>query len=89
MINFSKLTNLKTLTLYGNSLWTEDLENLRVLKNDINLQKIDLSVNSIVDATALLDLNSSVTINLNGNINLSQDSKDKLKEHFGSKVSFD
>ena len=80
---------MKTLTLYGNSLWTEDLENLRVLKNDINLQKIDLSVNSIVDATALLDLNSSVTINLNGNINLSQDSKDKLKEHFGSKVSFD
>ena len=89
MINFSKLTNLKGLTLYNNSLWSEDLENLRALKNSSNLKRINLDINSIIDATALLDLNKSVSISLKSNINLSQDSKDKLKEHFGSNVSFD
>lgn len=89
MINFSKLMNLKSLTLYDNLLWSEDLENLRALKNDINLQSINLSNNSIIDATALLDLDSSVIIDLKSNINLSQDSKDKLEAKFGNNVSYD
>ena len=87
MIDFSKLTNLTNLGLSNNTLWSEDLENLKVLKNNSNLT-IDLSNNSIIDATALLELNSNTKINLRGNINLSQDSKDKLKARFGSNVTF-
>ena len=87
MIDFSNLTNLTYLNLNSNSLWTEDLENLKALKNNTNLS-IDLSNNSIIDATALLELNSNIRINLKGNVNLLQDSKDKLKAKFGNNVTF-
>ena len=87
MIDFSKLTNLTKLNLINCLLWSEDLENLKALKNNTNLT-IDLSNNSIIDATALLELNPNTKINLTGNINLSQESKDKLKERFGNKVTF-
>ena len=87
MIDFSNLTNLTYLNLNSNSLWTEDLENLKALKNNTNLS-IDLSNNSIIDATALLELNSNIRINLKGNVNLSQDSKDKLIDKFGNNVTF-
>ena len=87
MINFSRLTNLTRLNLSQNTLWSEDLENLKVLKNNINLT-INLNNNSIIDASALLELNSNTKINLTGNVNLSQDSKDKLKARFGNNVTF-
>ena len=87
MIDFAKLTNLTKIDLSDNSLWSEDLENLKALKNNMNLT-INLSNNSIIDATALLELNSSTKINLSNNVNLSQDSKDKLKAKFGNNVTF-
>ena len=87
MIDFSRLTNLTNLNLSGNTLWSEDLENLKALKNNNNLT-IDLSNNSIIDATALLELNPNTKINLSGNINLSADSINALKAHFGSNVTF-
>ena len=87
MIDFAKLTNLVYLDLSNNTLWSEELENLKVLKNNTNLT-INLSNNSIIDATALLELNPNTKINLTGNVNLSQESKDKLKERFGNNVSF-
>ena len=87
MIDFSKSTNLTNISLSNNTLWSEDLENLKALKNNSNLT-INLSNNSIIDATALLELNSNTKINLTGNINLSQDSKDKLKARFGNNVTF-
>ena len=87
MIDFSKLTNLTYLNLRGNTLWSEDLENLKALRNNTNLT-IDLSNNSIIDATALLELNPSTKINLSGNINLSPDSINELKAHFGNNVTF-
>mgnify|MGYP003377114969 CR=1 FL=1 len=87
MINFSNLNNLIYLDLRNNRLWSEDLENLKALKNNINLT-IDLSNNSIIDATALLELDSSTKINLSNNVNLSQESKDKLKAKFGNNVMF-
>lgn len=88
MIDFSKLTNLTSLNLSENTLWSEDLENLKALKNNSKLS-IDLSKNSIIDASALLELNPNTKINLTGNINLSQDSKDKLKARFGNNVTYD
>ena len=51
MIDFSKLTNLTNLDLSNNTLWSEDLENLKALKNNSNLT-INLSNNSIIDATS-------------------------------------
>ena len=87
MIDFSKLTNLTNLDLSNNTLWSEDLENLKVLKNNTNLT-INLSNNSIIDATALLELNPNTKINLSGNINLSPDSIKELKAHFGNNVTF-
>ncbi|MBS6251628.1 MAG: hypothetical protein KH434_00030 [Clostridium sp.] len=87
MIDFTKLINLVYLDLSNNTLWSEELENLKVLKNNTNLT-INLSNNSIIDATALLELNPNTKINLTGNVNLSQESKDKLKERFGNNVSF-
>ena len=87
MIDFSKLTNLTNLNLSNNTLWSEDLENLKALKNNTNLT-INLSNNSIIDATALLELNPNTKINLSNNINLSQDSKDRLRAHFGNNVTF-
>ena len=61
--------------------------NLAALKNNTNLT-IDLRNNSIIDATILLELDESTKIYLQNNVNLNQDSKDKLKAKFGSKVSF-
>ena len=87
MIDFSQLTNLTNLDLSNNTLWSEDLENLKALKNNANLT-INLSNNSIIDATTLLELNPNTKINLTGNINLSQESKDKLKARFGNNVTF-
>ena len=87
MIDFSQLTNLTNLDLSNNTLWSEDLENLKALKNNTNLT-INLRNNSIIDATALLELNPNTKINLTGNINLSQESKDKLKARFGNNVTF-
>ena len=87
MIDFSKLTNLTNLELKNNNLWSEDLENLKDLKNNSNLT-IDLSSNSIIDASALLELNPNTKIDLRNNINLSQDSNDKLKARFGNNVTF-
>ncbi len=86
-IDFSQLINLTNLNLSNNSLWSEDLESLKPLKNNANLV-IDLSNNAIVDATSLLEFPSSCRIGLKGNINLSQASKDKLKEKFGNNVTF-
>ena len=87
MIDFSKLTNLTNLKLRNNTLWSEDLENLKALKNNTNLT-IDLSKNSIIDASALLELNPNTKINLTGNINLSLESKTALKAHFKNNVTF-
>ena len=58
-----------------------------MLRNNSNLT-INLSNNSIIDASAILELNPNTKINLSGNINLSQDSKDKLKARFGNNVTF-
>lgn len=87
MINFSRLTNLTSLDLSNNSLWSEDLENLKDLKTIQNLT-INLNNNVITDATTLLELNENTNIHLSNNVNLSQDSKNKLKARFGNKVNF-
>ena len=87
IINFYELTNLTNLDLSNNTLWSEDLENIKELKNNTNLT-INLSNNAIIDAIALLELNPNTKINLTGNINLSQESKDKLKSRFANNVTF-
>ncbi len=87
MLNFSKLTNLKELNLNNNTLWSEDLAKLNSLKNIKDLN-IHLSNNSIIDATSLIALDPSCKIDLRNNINLSQESKDILKNHFGNNVTF-
>ena len=84
-LDFSQLKNLEILHLNFNNLWTEDIENLKTLKNNKNLT-INISNNSIIDASSLLVLDPNTKINLNGNVNLSQDSKDKLKAKFGNNV---
>ena len=85
--NFSNLLNLKYFNLSNNTLWSEDLEKLKELKNNKNLT-IDLSNNSIIDASSLLVLDTSCIINLQNNVNLTQESKDALRSRFGSNVSF-
>ena len=85
MIDFSKLTKLTKLDLSNNALWSEDLEYLKVLKNNKNLS-IDLKDNSIIDASALLELDESCYIDLRNNKNLSQESKDKLRLKFQNKL---
>lgn len=87
MIDFRKLTNLQNLELKGNYLNTSDIEKLKALKNNKNLI-INLSNNSITDASALLELDSSCKINLSNNLNLKQESKDALKQKFGNNVWF-
>ena len=87
MPDFLNLKNLEILSLTGCSLWSEDLEKLKGLKDNTNLI-INLQNNSIIDATELLELNPSTRIDLKGNVNLSQDSKDKLKARFGNNVTF-
>ena len=86
-IDFSELINLKSIYLGGCELWGDDIKNLGGLKNNKNLT-VNLENNYIIDANVLLNLDSSCKIILGGNPNLSQESKDKLKEKFGSKVSF-
>ena len=87
MFDFSRLTNLNNLSLEGNSLWSEDLDKLKSLKNNKNLN-LNLSNNSIIDATALLELDASTRINLKNNVNLNEDSKNKLKAKFNANVTF-
>ena len=87
MPDFSKLINLTNLDLSDNILWSNDLESLKSLKNNKNLT-INLQNNSIVDARALLELDKSCKIYLQNNKNLTQESKDDLKERFGSNVIF-
>ena len=87
MFDFSRLTNLNNLSLEGNSLWSEDLDKLKSLKNTKNLN-LNLSNNSIIDATALLELDASTRINLKNNVNLNEDSKNKLKAKFNANVTF-
>ena len=87
MIDLSKLTNLKTLNLSNNNLWTDELTNLKGLKNNKNMT-INLSNNSIIDATALLELDPSTKIDLKNNVNLSQESKTALTARFGSNVTY-
>lgn len=87
MPNISKLKKLKTLSLRGNHLNNEDIKKILNLKENTNLT-INLTNNSITDATVLLELNQNTKIYLSGNVNLSQDSKDKLKGRFGNNVTF-
>jgi Leucine-rich repeat (LRR) protein len=87
MINFSNLTELNYLDMRGSYLSSEDLENLKSLKNNKNLE-IHLENNSIIDASALLELDTSCKIYLSNNVNLTQESKDALKARFGNNVSF-
>lgn len=86
MVDFSQLSNLKQLTLNYNYLSTSDLEVLKNLNN--RTMQIGLTNNSIIDATKLLDLNANSKIYLTNNVNLSQDSKTKLKEKFGNNVRY-
>ena len=88
MIDFSNLTNLTYLDLQNNTLWSEDLENLKALKNNEGLT-IDLRNNSIKDASALYELNPSTIIDLRNNVNLTQESKSELRRIFGNNVKFD
>lgn len=87
MIDFSKLTNLTELNLDNNTLWDEDLVNLKQLKNNTNLT-IYLRNNAITNATALLELDRSTKIYLSGNVNLTRDAQNKLRERFGNNVIF-
>lgn len=87
IFDFSRLTNLNNLSLEGNSLWSEDLNKLKSLKNNKNLN-LNLSNNSIIDATALLELDASTRINLKNNVNLNENSKNKLKAKFNANVTF-
>lgn len=87
LIDFSKLTNLRKLDLSSNTLWDEDLENLKALKNNNNLE-IYLSKNSIKNPTALLELNKNTRIVLSNNINLTKEAKTVLEERFGNNVTF-
>ena len=86
MVDFSQLSNLKQLTLNNNYLSTSDLEVLKNLNN--KTIQIGLTNNSIIDATKLLDLNANSTIWLTNNVNLSQDSKTRLKDKFGNNVRY-
>ncbi len=87
MIDFSRLTNLTYLNLNNNTLWSDDLDNLKELRNNTNL-KLYLQNNAIIDASALLELDSQTKIFLSGNVNLSENSKEKLRERFGGNISF-
>ena len=85
--DFSKLNNLTYLNLNGCSLWTSDLEGLIGLKNNENLE-IDLRSNALLDPEILLELPSKFKILLGGNVNISEEFKTRLREHFGKNVSF-
>ena len=87
MIDFSKLTNLQELNLSNNTLSSEDLKVLEQLKDIKNL-KLDLSNNSIIDASSLLVLDPSTKIILKNNVNLSEETKTKLVNTFKGNVTF-
>ncbi len=86
-IDFSELKFIQYINLRDNYISSKELKKLESLKDIKNLT-IDLSANSITDASSLLVLDPNTKINLNGNVNLSQDSKEKLKERFGNNVIF-
>lgn len=86
-IDFSELKFIQYINLRDNYISSKELKKLEALKEIKNLT-IDLSTNSITDASSLLVLDPNTKINLNGNVNLSQDSKEKLKERFGNNVIF-
>lgn len=86
-LNFTNLKHLTKLDLTSNGLWDTDLNNLLPLKDNKNLT-LNLGNNSIIDARVLLQFNTTCKINLNNNVNLSQESKDELKNKFGNNVSF-
>lgn len=87
MIDFSKLTKLKTLNLKNNYLSSDDLKKLESLKNNKNMI-IYLDNNSIIDISSLLVLDTSTRITLSGNPNLSEESKKELVNRFGDNVTF-
>lgn len=87
LVDFSKLTQLTSLYLDSCALWTSDLENLRGLENNESLT-IGLTDNRLIDPNILLEFPSECKIYLKGNINISEDFKAKLTEHFGKNVSF-
>lgn len=87
MPDFSKMTSLETLKLESCGLWSEDLEKLLVFANKKNMS-ISLKNNAITDISTLLKLDPSTKLTLTGNVNISQDAKNQLTEHFGKNVSF-
>lgn len=86
-IDFSNLKSIQQINLNGNYITSKELSKLEALKDIKNLN-IELRENSIIDANSLLKLDSSSRIDLRNNVNLSQQSKDKLKEKFGDNVKF-
>ena len=84
-VDFSKFSKLESLILDFNYISSNSLKNLSL---PLTLKMLNLKNNSIIDATALLELNSNIIIYLNNNVNLSQESKDKLKARFGNNVKF-
>ncbi len=78
-------SNIESLILDFNYISSNSLKNLSL---PLTLKMLNLKNNSIIDATALLELNSNTIIYLNNNVNLSQESKDKLKAKFGNNVKF-
>lgn len=87
MPSFRNLPRLKSLSLTNCYLSTTDLNSLNDLSNNTDII-LDLRNNSIIDATMLLNFDSSTVIKLENNLNLLQDSKDKLKQKFGNNVSY-
>lgn len=88
-IDFSKLTNLKELTLSGNYINTDYLKDfVEKIKDNTSLAYLDLRSNSINDPTSLLKLRSNIKVYLSGNVNISQEAKNQLTEHFGNNVYF-
>ena len=86
-VNLACFPNLQKIDLRGNNLTSNSLVAFKPLEGRKNL-KVYLPNNSIIDATYLLGLDPSTYIGLESNINLSQDSKEKLKERFKNNVSF-
>ncbi len=80
-LDFSNLQTIQQIDLSGNYISSKELNKLEVLKNIKNLN-INLSENSIIDASSLLVLDKTTKINLAENTNLTKESKAKLQEHF-------
>ena len=85
--DLSALKNLNYLDLSDCSLWTTDLEKIRGLKNNKNLT-LYLNDNHLIDPKVLLEFDTSDTIYLGGNVNISTEFKAKLTDRFGTKVKF-